>query len=377
MLRFQRTNAGARPLLVVVSLVALLGCAEGRPAPAVTQMASITSGLTFQFGMGREGCNVPTDETCTSKPNETFNLGYPSLKVQLAAFKFDVHEVTIEQYRYCVEMEICSEPAGDNTSGIPNYWAKLAAGGGTVPNPTYANFPVVQVSWLQAQEYCAFVGKRLPTEYEWERVAGGAALTSATKRVYPFGDLGPQDHPGKCSDKNINLYACTQLDRPKAVTSSSGDVVTEGGVAVFDLFGNAYEWTASDGLGQVTCDPVQPYSCQACVACLNSGKARANCKPECGSCACGDGDVSSKPNCYLPCESPICAVYKNESLPIAKAALPGPYESAQRIVRGGSFFQNSGTKTVAPCEGRSDERGFTWRATDPHEGIGFRCAKSL
>lgn len=367
-------------ITIAVPLVLALmtmGCAQGKAPPAVTKMASITSNLTFQFGMGRDGCNVPTNEQCTQNPNQTFNLGYPSVQVQIAAFAFDVHEVTVEQYRYCVEMEICSEPAGDNTSGISNYWAKLAAGGGTVPNEEYSDHPVVQVSWLQAKEYCDFVGKRLPTEFEWERVAGGGASNSADKRIYPFGDPGPRAHPGKCSDKNINLYTCTQLDRPKAVMSSAGDVVLEGGANVYDLFGNAYEWTASDGLDQITCDSAQPYDCEACVACLNTGKVRASCKPQCSLCECGAGDTNTKPNCYLPCESPICAKYPEASLPLSQPSIMSTYDTANRIVRGGSFFQNSGSPGTAPCEGRSDERGFTWRATDPHEGIGFRCAKSL
>ncbi|MCO4760605.1 MAG: formylglycine-generating enzyme family protein [Myxococcales bacterium] len=363
-------------LMTALLAMMVVGCAEGKPAPPATEMVNITTGLTFQFGMGRDGCNVPSDEQCSKNPNQSYNLGYPSLQVTVAAFAFDIHEVTIEQYRYCVEMEVCSEPAGDNTSGIPNYWAKLAAGGGTVPNEAFSAHPVVQVSWLQAQEYCAFVNKRLPTEQEWERVAGGAATNSATKRVYPFGAPGPQPHPGKCADKNVNLYGCTLLDRPKAVMTSLGDVVNEGGAKVYDLFGNAYEWTASDGLDEVTCDAKQPYDCQECVACLNTGKTRQGCKPQCKSCACGDGDTESKPNCYLPCESPICAVYKAGDLPVS-VPQPANYETAQRVIRGGSFFQNSGLKATAPCEGRSDERGFTWRATDPHEGIGFRCAKSL
>ncbi len=367
----------ARLIAWVGFALCLAGCAEGRQPPALTQMTSITDGLTFQFGMGRDGCGIPSDQQCIDNPNQSYSLGFPSLQVTLSPFAMDVHEVTVEQYRYCVEMEVCSEPAGDNTSGIPNYWAKLAAGGGTVPNEDYFDHPVVQVSWLQAQEYCAFAGKRLPTEFEWERVAGGSASTSAAKRVYPFGPKGPQPHPGKCAETNVNLYGCTQLDRPKAVMSSAGDVVEEGGAQVFDLFGNAYEWTASDGLEEVTCDREQPYDCEACVACLNTGKTLAGCKPQCKTCQCGEGSTETKPNCYLPCESPICPLYKASEQPIALPATPKAYETAQRVVRGGSFFQGSGDKNAAPCEGRSDERGFLWRATQPHEAIGFRCAKSL
>lgn len=353
----------------------LLGCAEGKDPPATTPMVEVRSGLTFQFGMGQLGCQVPSNSECTATGG-SHRLGIPPMQVTLPPFAIDTHEVTNEQYLYCVEMEVCSAPEGDETSNIRDYWAKLAPGGGTVPNPDYFDYPVVYVSWLQAREYCEFVGKRLPTEFEWERVAGGAASKAEEKVIYPFGPTGPRDALGKCIDKDLNIYACTKLDRPRAVTTSSGDVAYVDGKPVYDLFGNVYEWTLSDGDDRVTCDSTQPYDCEPCVACLNSGKPAANCKPQCFGCQCGDGPTETKPNCYLPCETPICPMIPSAQQPVTRNP-PTAWESPERVVRGGAFFKGSGESDTAPCEGRSDERGFTWPQTNAHAALGFRCAKSL
>ena len=63
----------------------------------------------------------------------------------------------------------------------PLYWSE---------NPAFSNHPVCGVSWYEAQAYCNFAGKRLPSEAEWEKAASWDA-TNQTYRIYPWGDSQP------------------------------------------------------------------------------------------------------------------------------------------------------------------------------------------
>jgi formylglycine-generating enzyme required for sulfatase activity len=353
----------------------MLSCATGLKPPEPTAMAKVTTGLTYRFGMGQDGCDIPSRQVCQANRAEKFDPGNPSVLVSLNAFEIDVHEVTNDQYRYCVAMGACSLNAGDNTTNIPDYYAKPVEGG-TVPNPKYAEHPIVLVNQIQAQEYCTFLGRRLPTEFEWERVAGGPAQDHASKQLYPFGDPGPQSSAPTCTQHNVNIYGCRLDERPARVGSSNADVVEVDGGKVWDLFGNVYEWTSSPRNDFVACDMQgQAYECASCVDCL-AINPRLKCKPQCKTCACGDGPVDTKPNCYQPCETPVCPKYKAEAQPIDPSKIIAE-PSDQLVIRGGSFAKGSAQKNIAPCEGRSDHRAFSRSKGDPHVALGLRCARSL
>ena len=94
------------------------------------------------------------------------------------------------------------------------------------------NRPANHVSWLAASEYCQWVGKRLPTEAEWERVAKGT-----DGRRWPWGDEGPN-----CQRANHYRGSSYCEGHPVDVgsTSPEGDSV-EGAQ---DMAGNVAEWVA-------------------------------------------------------------------------------------------------------------------------------------
>lgn len=138
----------------------------------------------------------------------------PAHRVTLSAFFLDRDEVTVARYAGCVVAGQCVSPRRP---------------------PVSLGDPVNFVSWNDAAAYCRFVGKRLPSEAEWERAARGT-----DGRTYPWGNTAD------CSRANFGNYKgegrCP--DNPGRLTPPglypSGSSV-EG---ARDLAGNVWEWVA-------------------------------------------------------------------------------------------------------------------------------------
>ena len=115
--------------------------------------------------------------------------------------------------------------------------------------------PVMFVNWHEAQAYCRWAGRRLPSEAEWEAAAVGEPTPDGSrlaprKRRWPWGDEPP------ITDRANLDFA---FDRPLAVTScAAGDSA----FGCRQMIGNVWEWTASDfvpfpGFAR---DPYEDYS---------------------------------------------------------------------------------------------------------------------
>jgi len=116
----------------------------------------------------------------------------PAHSVNLDAYWIDQIEITNRMYVMCIQDGGCTPPK--YYTGKP---ANQAAQGGSSPNlkmliyenyllPDAADLPVLNVSWDQAQGYCAWAGRQLPTEAQWEKAARGT-----DGRTYPWGEQSP------------------------------------------------------------------------------------------------------------------------------------------------------------------------------------------
>lgn len=136
----------------------------------------------------------------------------PQQEIAISAFNIDIYPVTNAEYKEFVDA------SGHNP---PRTWKE-----GTHPDGT-ANHPVIWVNWSDAQAYCEWAGKRLPTEFEWERAARGT-----DGRVYPWG--GTFD-AARCNSVESGLKATSPVGSYADGASPDG---------VFDMAGNVWEWTA-------------------------------------------------------------------------------------------------------------------------------------
>ena len=99
--------------------------------------------------------------------------------------------------------------------------------------PLEAHHPVLHVSWYEAEAWCAWAGRRLPTEAEWEMAAASEAA-GGRKRRFPWGEDAPE--PARA---NLEGVACGLLD---VAALPDGDSAW----GCRQMLGNVWEWTASD-----------------------------------------------------------------------------------------------------------------------------------
>jgi formylglycine-generating enzyme required for sulfatase activity len=140
-------------------------------------------------------------------------------RVMLPQLLADVHEVSNQQYRYCVQAQQCAAPAE------PANDAHFARGDRTLP--------VVFVTAYDAVRFCFWLGRRLPTETEWERIARG---TSGAK--FPWGNATPKPDQVNAVVGGHHPSGLIPVDSAAVRGGRSRDGIEQ-------LIGNVREWTAT------------------------------------------------------------------------------------------------------------------------------------
>ncbi|MEO6907022.1 MAG: SUMF1/EgtB/PvdO family nonheme iron enzyme [Abditibacteriaceae bacterium] len=181
---------------VLATIIRVNAASAVPPAMVLVPAGSFVMGTN---NADREGENVP----------RTYDDARPQHSVTLPAFYIDKTEVTNAAYlKFCRAINY----------PLPPDWKQ-----GTYPVGE-ADFPVTRISWYEADAYAHWVGKRLPTEAEWEKAARGT-----DGRMYPWGN-----------DWDAQKLVWNR-SKPDNVGSKPEGASPYGAL---DMAGNIFEWTS-------------------------------------------------------------------------------------------------------------------------------------
>ena len=176
--------------------------------------------------VGSERTSSKDDMVQVYVPEGTFQMGgldpnaaadeKPVHKVEMSSYWIDKTEVTNAMFLLCVQDGACSPPQSTSSESNSSYFN----------NSEFNDFPVVNVTWDSAKQYCEWAERRLPTEAEWEYAARGN-----TVNTYPWGEQAPDD-----TRANFNY-----MNKDTVQVGSYPDGASPFGA--LDMAGNVLEWT--------------------------------------------------------------------------------------------------------------------------------------
>ena len=164
----------------------------------------------------------------------------PEVEVCVSTFWMDRTKVSWEAYSECVEAGLCMTP----NTGFPP------------PPDQQDQYGVWNVQWFDAAAYCEFVGKRLPTEAEWERAA-----RAGDRRRWPWGDT-PDFECGVHGTYAVGADAECEDPGGVGVPAIGAFPAGDSPEGIESLAGYPSEWTgdweSEDGMIEETSDPSGP-----------------------------------------------------------------------------------------------------------------------
>ena len=180
-----------------------------------------------------------------------YDIELPEHKVYLNDYKIDAYPITNQQFMEFIKdggyedykywLSDGWEKVKTNKWKAPMYWEKIEGEwnvrdflGIRKINP---NQPVCHVSFYEADAYCKWAGKRLPTEAEWEKAACWNE-EKQEKTIFPWGNELPTED--KCNLLESYFWGCSEIGSfPKGVSH----------LGCQHMIGDVWEWTASEFTG--------------------------------------------------------------------------------------------------------------------------------
>lgn len=377
-----RGTKNTTPALVALAFAA--GCVEAKTPPAIPHQAAIPYGPKVYLVDDTSGGGV-RDEVCTrlaelqtttsttpativATDDVTDNDGNPKeinprvphncyVEVKPKMLRIDMVEVTNELFQLCVDSGVCIRPDP----------ADASKGQVCSSEDGFDRCPVVEVGQGEADRFCKFIGRRLPSGIEHviaRQVMAADTQDPSTIPVYPNGTREEGNVPSVCSAAILGNGGCS---RPVPITvgadaattkgAAPGDLAEGAGAKVYDLMGNAAEWS-SDLLPAIRgLASGLPWFCQAPVLPVAVGEA-PECPPGAGTiCVYGQYQPDGLPLGNYP----VCVAFPN------LRAVSGAHGS----LFGGSFVDNTPDRKDAGVFGRRTELSPD---DQPGKHYGFRCA---
>ena len=203
-----RTPSAAHRCALVLSAALLVGAAGTPDAPG-SDMVSIPAGA---FTMGRD--DGPADER-------------PAHRVELRAYEIDRYPVT--NARFAEFLNAQAQQGKERIYDFDDPDARIHRGGERwIVDSGFERHPVNEVPWAGAAAYCAWRGKRLPTEAEWEKAARGT-----DGRRYPWGN-----EPAQADRAQFGAG----FNRTAPVGAAYAGASAYG---VLEMAGNVWQWVSS------------------------------------------------------------------------------------------------------------------------------------
>ena len=191
------------PVATFEALIAFYNPGSALPSVPTKMKISQTDGM-FQV-------YIPEGSFIMGANDKTFLSSYPEHQVYLDAFWIDQTLVSNAMFAKCEQAGVCK------------YFYSLPKYNPYFGDPAYASYPITYVTWYDADQYCQWAGRRLPTEAEWEKAARGT-----DGWMYPWGNTAPDETLTNFKQSNIggtvSVYSYPAGASPYGILGMAGNV---------------------------------------------------------------------------------------------------------------------------------------------------------